>query len=106
MYTYRESIVLGSTNCSIFKVNQILRAPVGSGREAHMTCCPKTAITSVMNYVKSLASLSFLVGSIALPMLVMLPWKWQETQQYGKDKPRQRLYQLAKWHIVSLLVLL
>ncbi|GAV84544.1 DUF862 domain-containing protein [Cephalotus follicularis] len=26
MYTYRESIVLGSTNCSIFKVNQILRA--------------------------------------------------------------------------------
>ncbi|GAV76301.1 DUF862 domain-containing protein [Cephalotus follicularis] len=26
MYTYRESIVLGSTNCSIFNVNQILRA--------------------------------------------------------------------------------
>lgn len=25
MYTYRESIVLGQTNCSIFKVNQILR---------------------------------------------------------------------------------
>ena len=25
MYTYRESIVLGKTNCSIFKVNQILR---------------------------------------------------------------------------------
>ncbi|XP_054785662.1 deSI-like protein At4g17486 [Prosopis cineraria] len=25
MYTYRESIVLGITNCSIFKVNQILR---------------------------------------------------------------------------------
>ncbi|XP_021892141.1 deSI-like protein At4g17486 [Carica papaya] len=25
MYTYRECIVLGSTNCSIFKVNQILR---------------------------------------------------------------------------------
>lgn len=25
MYTYRECIVLGKTNCSIFKVNQILR---------------------------------------------------------------------------------
>ena len=25
MYTYREFIVLGKTNCSIFKVNQILR---------------------------------------------------------------------------------
>ncbi|KAL6132062.1 PREDICTED: deSI-like protein At4g17486 [Fragaria vesca subsp. vesca] len=25
MYTYRESIVLGTTDCSIFKVNQILR---------------------------------------------------------------------------------
>lgn len=25
MYTYRESIVLGKTNCSILKVNQILR---------------------------------------------------------------------------------
>lgn len=25
MYTYRESINLGRTNCSIFKVNQILR---------------------------------------------------------------------------------
>ncbi|KAF3456017.1 hypothetical protein FNV43_RR00660 [Rhamnella rubrinervis] len=25
MYTYREAIVLGETNCSIFKVNQILR---------------------------------------------------------------------------------
>ncbi|MQL90088.1 hypothetical protein Taro_022670 [Colocasia esculenta] len=25
MYTYRECIVLGETNCSIFKVNQILR---------------------------------------------------------------------------------
>ncbi|KAI9084170.1 hypothetical protein K1719_033841 [Acacia pycnantha] len=25
MYTYRESIVLGTTSCSIFKVNQILR---------------------------------------------------------------------------------
>ncbi|GLU24308.1 hypothetical protein SLE2022_402520 [Rubroshorea leprosula] len=25
MYTYRESIVLGKTNCSIFEVNQILR---------------------------------------------------------------------------------
>lgn len=25
MYTYRERIVLGETNCSIFKVNQILR---------------------------------------------------------------------------------
>ncbi|XVE64271.1 hypothetical protein DITRI_Ditri07aG0087400 [Diplodiscus trichospermus] len=25
MYTYRESMVLGRTNCSIFKVNQILR---------------------------------------------------------------------------------
>ncbi|VFQ58280.1 unnamed protein product [Cuscuta campestris] len=25
MYSYRESIVLGKTNCSIFKVNQILR---------------------------------------------------------------------------------
>lgn len=25
MYTYREAIILGETNCSIFKVNQILR---------------------------------------------------------------------------------
>jgi hypothetical protein len=25
MYTYRESIVLGKTNCCILKVNQILR---------------------------------------------------------------------------------
>ncbi|TQE13360.1 hypothetical protein C1H46_000927 [Malus baccata] len=25
MYTYRESIVLRTTDCSIFKVNQILR---------------------------------------------------------------------------------
>ncbi|RXI10050.1 hypothetical protein DVH24_042839 [Malus domestica] len=86
MYTYRESIVLGTTHCSIFKVNQILRELSREWPGYSYDLLSKTAITFVMSYVKGLGCQSFQVGLIVLPMLVMLLWKSQEHGRTAKTE--------------------